>query len=103
MIKACAAHIMLGMIIIVLAAQLPIGSSYLCVEQCRSNLSQDMGMCNQQNTNYLTYEMTNVCIRQAHTEYRNCANRCPGTIMGPDRLPEEQVQPLPGYMPGTFR
>jgi hypothetical protein len=90
------------MIVIMLAAQLPIASSYSCVEQCRSNLSAAMNQCNQQNTNYLMYQMVNVCINEAHVGYRTCLDRCPQDRMGLHRLPEEQVQPLPGYMPGTY-
>gem|GEM_PF-6247439 len=103
MIRTCAAHIMLSIVVIMLAVQLPISSSYSCVEQCRTNFSAGVAQCQQENTNYLTYNMVNVCINQAHTDYHACTGQCPGYTMGPRRLPPEQVEPLPGYIPGTYR
>ena len=103
MIKTCTAHVLLGIVVIMLAVQLPIATSYSCVEQCRTNLNQDMVQCQRESTSYLAYHMVNVCIDQAHAAYNACTDRCPGHTVGPRRLPPEQVRPLPGYVPGTYR
>lgn len=103
MIRTCAAHILLSVIVIMLAVQVPVSSSYSCVEQCRTQLSNNVAQCQRENTNYLTYNMITVCFDQAHTDYDSCTHQCPRHTMGPHRLPSEQVEPLPGYMPGTYR
>lgn len=103
MIRTCVAHVTLCVIVIMLAAQIPISSSYSCMEQCRTNLSAGVAQCQQQNTSFYNYNLINVCFDQAHNEYDSCTLRCPQRTMGPHRLPAEQIEPLPGYIPRTYR
>ena len=94
-----AALAIFGLVLVSWASQ---ADAYGCNERCSGRLSTRLAQCDQENFSYLSAGMVSVCKNQAQQDYSYCTQNCYGNTIGPRRMPQQQVEPLPGYSPSPM-